>query len=120
MASKEHVGIQQQMASRHLNGEIKSFLLIDAQLSFNSDIKLILLGLLQQSSITFFPQSISSPKVSLAGYKRNCCQLLCQDAWPPRMAFTSGSDPHKNMGSYKGGEEAFITQELTNVCKRQI
>lgn len=113
MARKEHVGIQQKMASRHLNGEIKSFLLLDAQLSFNSNLELILLGLLQKPRC-FNPQSlflflgISSPKLSLAGC-RNCCQFLCQDAWPPHMAFTCGNDPHKNMGCYKGGEEVFIT-----------
>ncbi|RLW00014.1 hypothetical protein DV515_00009269 [Chloebia gouldiae] len=50
---------------------------------------------------------IRSPKVSLAGCTK-CCQFLCQDAWPPHMAFTCGNDPHKNMGRYKGGEEWFL------------
>lgn len=31
------------------------------------------------------------------------------------MAFTGGNDPHKNMVCYKGREEIFITQELSNL-----
>lgn len=109
MASEEQVGIQQWMASRHLNGEIKPFLRLAAQLSFCSNLKLNSLGLLQRSSITLFFLG-----VSLADH-RKCCQLVCQDAWPPHTAFACGNDPHRNMGRYKGTGEIFITLELSNV-----
>lgn len=114
MASEEQVGVQQWMASRHLNGEIKSFLLLAAQLSFCSNLKLNSLRLLQRSLITLFFLGVSFSKVSLAGH-RKCCQFVCQDAWPPHRAFACGNDPHRNMVCYKEMGEIFITAALSNL-----